>query len=201
VEPSTSSLDQSGAGQNSLKRKQYLANDDFVTKVALLVTEKIKPRLPGNIWNNFSLSLPNSTCIETANTEPPIHYENLRVKTDENDVYDEKRLLSLTPPKFRKNGKILINKLNERSLELTWNSSGTVFVDEIAVPNSNMFILFPYLFKAKRPKDLNGFQELYNKIIEMGLQKFIYKKPDTYQVEKKQVKVQQDLSDNWWFLD
>jgi hypothetical protein len=107
--------------------------------------------------------------------------------------------LSLTPPKFRKNGKILINKLNERSLELTWNSTGTVFVDEIAVPNSNMFLLFPYLFKAKRPKTLNGFQELFNKINEMGLEKLIYKKPATYKVHKKDDK--NKMTENWWFLD
>jgi hypothetical protein len=94
--------------------------------------------------------------------------------------------------------------MNERSFELTWNSSGIIFIDQISIPNSNIFVLFPYLFKAKRPKNLVGFEDFYNKIHKMGLSDLIYKKPQTYSANKetkKNISQSTQESDNWWFLD
>ena len=48
------------------------------------------------------------------------------------------------------------------------------------MPEANMFKLFPYLFCAKRPKGLVGFEDLFQKVIEMGLSDLIYKKPNTF---------------------
>ena len=53
--------------------------------------------------------------------------------------------------------------------ELTWSSTGIIYVDETSIPNSNIFELFPYLFRAKRPKGLIGFEDFCDKIVEMGL--------------------------------
>lgn len=88
--------------------------------------------------------------------------------------------------------------------ELTWSSSGTIFIDGISIPDSNIFQLFPYLFRAKRPKDLIGFDDFTNKIIEMGLNDFIYKKPKTYQAKVNPTttsKSDQTKDVDWWFLD
>jgi hypothetical protein len=84
--------------------------------------------------------------------------------------------------------------------ELTWSSSGIIYVDGSAIPDANIFELFPYLFRAKRPKGLNGFEDFSQKIIEMGLSDLIYKRPQLYQSPNIDKKDSKD-NINWWFLD
>ena len=75
---------QSGSGV----AKTSISNDEeFVNRIALLVTKKIHPRLPETIWNNFNLSEPNTAMTTQPNTLPPLHYDNVMEKNDENDVY------------------------------------------------------------------------------------------------------------------
>jgi hypothetical protein len=84
---------QSGTGSSA----SMISNEDeFVNKIAILVTKKIQPRLPETIWNNFSLTSPNTSMIEPSNTSPPIHYNNTINKDDENDMYG-KTLLEILP--------------------------------------------------------------------------------------------------------
>ena len=83
--------------------------------------------------------------------------------------------------------------------ELTWSSTGIIYVDETSIPNSNIFELFPYLFRAKRPKGLIGFEDFCDKIVEMGLSDFIFKKPKVYK-QNEPTKETKDEKLNWWFL-
>ena len=66
-----------------------------------------------------------------------------------------------------------MKKFDQRGNELTWNSDGIIFVDQTSIPNSDIYILFPYLFKKKHPKNLCGFQDFVQKISEMGLDHLI----------------------------
>ncbi len=74
---------------------------------------------------------------------------------------------------MKKNAKYLLEEFNKRANELTWNSSGTMFVDQVAIPGSNLFTLFPLLFKLRRSDKLIGLQDLIEKIDEMGLSSYI----------------------------
>ena len=56
-------IDQIGQGESSSRQK--LSDDDFVNKIAYLVTKKIYPRLPEQSWTNFNLTLPNSSMVES----------------------------------------------------------------------------------------------------------------------------------------
>jgi hypothetical protein len=113
---------------------------------------------------------------------------------------DEERLLKLVPPRYRRQAQILINQFNIRGNELTWNSDGIIFIDQISLPNSNIYVLFPYLFKMKHPKDLNGFDDFTKKISEMGLDHLIVKRFKS--VPEQRVKnISKNTSVNWWFLD
>ena len=92
-----------------------------------------------------------------------------------------------------------MEQFNSRGNELTWNSDGVIFIDQVSIPNSDIFLLFPYLFKAKHPKNLNGLQDFVQKIKEMGLDHLI-----TVGI-KKSTKNQDSPtktgeSVNWWFL-
>ena len=77
--------DQIGLGDSS--KLNLAENNDFVSKVAYLVSKKIYARLPETTWSNFNLTLPNSAVIESENTVAPIHYDNIKQKNDENDIY------------------------------------------------------------------------------------------------------------------
>ena len=86
------SLQQSGSGE---KRNQFIPDvndDDFISKVALLVHGKLNNPLSSarpttNSWTNFDLSPPSTSVIDSANTDPPLPYNNNLQKNDENDIY------------------------------------------------------------------------------------------------------------------
>ena len=71
-------------------QKQISNEDEFIKKIAILVTKKINPRLPETIWNNFNLTSPSTSVVTPSNTNPAIHYDNTINKNDENDVYGKK---------------------------------------------------------------------------------------------------------------
>ena len=112
-------------------------------------------------------------------------------------------MLSFVPQKYRKKARSLLQHFNSRGNELTYDSSGIIYIDSVAIPNSDIFVYFPYLFKAKRRKDLNGFQDFVQKIIDMGLSDLIFQKEINYQIEKsvKDSKGSNHSELNWWFID
>ena len=83
---------------------------------------------------------------------------------------------------------------------MTYDSSGKIYIDTIAIPNSDIFVYFPYLFKAKRRKDLNGFDDFVQKIHNMGLSNLIFQKQINYQLDNLAPKASA-TEENWWFLD
>jgi hypothetical protein len=82
--------DQSGFG---LKRKHH--NDiEFIKKVADVVAQKIS--------NNQSELNPEIPLIEPTNSSTVLPYDNIVLKNDETDDFDEKRLISLIPSGYKK---------------------------------------------------------------------------------------------------
>ncbi len=106
--------------------------------------------------------------------------------------------MKLVPSHHRRQAQILLKQFNVRGNELTWNSDGVIFVDQTSIPESNIFVLFPYLFKMKHPKNLAGFDDFIKKIHEMGLDHLIVKKFTALQRVKN---TSNKPSVNWWFLD
>lgn len=113
---------------------------------------------------------------------PSVNYDSQITKNDLNDAFDENRLLALIPKRFRKNAKTLLTEFNKRADEITWNSSGTIFINQTALPSSNIYIFFPLLFKKQPPKVL-GFNEFLQKIKDMGLSDLVLTKAqlDSYE--------------------
>ena len=113
--------------------------------------------------------------------------------------------MKLTPPKYRRQARNLLEQFSSRGNELTWNSDGIIFIDQISIPNSDIFVLFPYLFKAKHPKNLNGFNDFVQKISEMGLDHLIAKKSLSTKKSFHSLSQSNDTksaknADNWWYL-
>ena len=102
------------------------------------------------------------------------------------------------PPKHKKQATTLLEQFNSRGNELTWNSDGVIFIDQVSIPNSDIFLLFPYLFKAKQPKNLNGFQDFVQKLSEMGLDHLITARKKIVKTEDTPKKTGE--SPNWYYL-
>lgn len=95
------------------------------------------------------------------------------VKSDASNEFEDARLLKTVPKSHFKKAQNLLSVLNERSSELTWNSDGIIFIDQIPLPGSNIFNIFRYLFVRQKPLDSLGFIELHDKIQSMGLSSLI----------------------------
>jgi hypothetical protein len=104
----------------------------------------------------------------------------------------------LVPTKHRRQAEVLLKQFNVRGNELTWNSDGIIFIDQTSVPESNIYVLFPYLYKMKHPKNLPGFDDFIKKLHEMGLDHLILKRYSPLQRAKPTSK---QSTVNWWFLE
>lgn len=157
------------------------ADEKLLHNIATLVHQKfLQPppktadssQYPTSIWqpSNF---LPPVAEAETINNSQQLPFPNLILKDDLNDQFDEIELLRRIPKAHKDNALKLLKFFDDRANELTWNSSGVIFIDQVALPNTNIFVLFPYLFKKNRPKKITGLEPFIEKINEMGLQDYI----------------------------
>lgn len=156
-------IEQTGAGISNLQSE----NDESLEKLAKLVAQKLGQSTSTTTEENVEI-VPPSAEFEPIDTVPPTTYGIQITKSDDNTLFDEERLLSLIPKRFHVKAKVLLNEFDNRGNELTWNSSGTLFIKTIAIPNSNFYELFPHLFK-KTKTILTGFPELVSQIKQMGL--------------------------------
>jgi len=100
------------------------------------------------------------------------NYSVLLNKSDTNDAFDEKDLLSHIPEKRRPDAKTLLDFFNTYPEQVTWNHSGVLFIDQTAIPNSNIHEIFKILYGSQTSKtisNVNGLGELLEKIKQMRL--------------------------------
>jgi hypothetical protein len=124
-----------------------------------------------------------------------------------NDRFDDERLLQQVPSIARLKAEKLINELKEFPNDLNWNTEGTVFLDKISLPNSDIFTLFPKLFKRiGHPHKTLYLFEIASKIATLGFGNLINtqytiglsrRKPVLNHVELRN-KI--DTRKNWWYL-
>ncbi len=115
-------------------------------------------------------------------------------------------MLKLIPKGNKKPAKLLLNEFNARGNELTWNSNGTLFINQVSIPGSNMYFLFPLLFKKKRSSDLPGLVQLISKINDMGLGDFINntqlkKNQSSFSTRNVSEKDNPSINETkWWYI-
>jgi len=200
-------LNQEGHGIEKTKLKRKYRNDsDIINKIAEVVVKKI------NNQTNLNSEVPllqSSSYIDQTNLNPQIPiiqtsqdkntllpYSNVISENDEADDFDEKKLLSLVPYGHKKNAKRLLKIINENGQSLTFNSQGVIFINGVSVPNSNLFEIFPYLYKFKKPKNISGLMDFVNQLQTMGLSNLIVTR-----LEKNPEKSNTSaLPNNFWFL-
>jgi hypothetical protein len=68
----------------------------------------------------------------------------------------------------------LLKEIEKHPNELTFDSFGRIIIDEVGIPGSNIFVVFPKLFKARtNDSNLLGFNEIKKKLEEMGLSSYL----------------------------
>lgn len=122
-------------------------------------------------------------------------------KNTESSNFDVSALLQTIPRAHKKKAEGLLQELNERSNELTWNSSGVIFINGIAIPDSNIFVLLNLVLQKEKKSfhEISGFKDFQQKIIDMGLSKFIYGSHPQKKVNSNQSGSGQD-NVQWWYI-
>lgn len=174
--PSSSSL-QTGAGEhsNDVTLKTSLMKDNvFLDSIVAAVSKKLSPRFEPTTdnWIFYDRARPTvSSQPIPEDTTPPPHFDNKVVENDLNDAFDENQLLKFVPKRFKEKAKTLLQIFDEKPNEITWDSAGVIYVNQTSIPDSNIYTLFPYLFRQKVPKDIlnKGFPDFLKKVIDMNL--------------------------------
>ena len=86
-ETAESIFEQIGSGS----KRKLAPKDKFIDKVAELVSKRLNPitaaRPVNSSWSNFDLSPPSTSIIGSVNTSPPLHFDQKRMKNDQNDSF------------------------------------------------------------------------------------------------------------------
>ena len=194
---------QSGAGHS-------FSLQDIVSLVAEKLAQPSTSQIPSfrpviSNWSSYERTEPTVTTSSDELVEAPTAYDHTITKTDLNDRFDEHKALSLVPKKYRPNAIKLLESFESRSDELSYDCGGHIFINQTAIPDSNIFQFMPLLFK-KKAKNPPGFADFLNKIVEMGLDHLIaYRPKEISSVSKKSTEGMGDFSadpknDNWWYI-
>ena len=195
-EDSSSNSDSDHINQFGSGSKQ----NKFIEKIASLVSQKLQPPIATTEWQNYNLNPPNSTILATTNSTPTLKFENV-LTANKNDKFDQKRLLKFVPSNFKEKARQLLEHIEQNPEQLNFSTDGIIYINKTSIPNSDIFHLFPYLFKARRPKALDGFEDFLSQIDEMGLTHLI-KNPSSKSTITKTQKVEMSTASapNWWYL-
>ena len=81
---------------------------------------------------------------------------------------DVQHLINITPSGSKRKASNLLKKIESLPNELTFDSFGRIIINGVGIPGSNIYVIFPLLFKNKKESSLIGFKELKKKIEDMG---------------------------------
>lgn len=119
--------------------------------------------------------------------------------SEESDTFDRTELLSLVSRRQKKNAEELLKFFVEHPELITFDSSGTVYIDKVSLPNSRMHVIFPLLFKNGNFSKVSGYNELATKIIESGKGPLISKKVSHSNLELSKSELEGE-GHNWYYL-
>lgn len=197
--PSDPRTEQSGAGTS--ENPQYGAgrfeiSDGLIDEITARLVKKHPAFRPVDPNSHFyEAAQPTQTSeVIPENTTPSTGFGVNLFQNDHNDSFDCKVLLKSVPSLFKQKATTLLNTFEQQPNDLTFDSNGVVFVDNEALPNSNIREIFPALFK-KRSKPLNGLTSVLAKIHQMNL---LHLTARTMTDKPKLLSQGQKI--NWWYL-
>jgi len=135
TEDPSSSERQQGLGTGLEQQGFGILDADFVSRIATAVSAQLaKQEQEKNLahtrpivsnYQYYEKSLPLTTSdVQPALTTPPVQFDTQVFQNAMNNSFDQKRLLKLIPNPYKKSAKSLLEILDQRANELTWDSSG-----------------------------------------------------------------------------
>ena len=94
-------------------------------------------------------------------------------KSREHDQFDHSAIVQKLPKLYQERALKLLEVFDNHESQLTFNESGTIFINGAAVPGSNFFLILPHLFSSVPKRPLPGFNQLVTQISSMGYGKLI----------------------------
>lgn len=154
-------------------------------------------------WQYYESSQPTESTPPISSTNPPAnHFDNQIVQNDMNDKFDQDKLLKLVPKQSKQKAVALLKAIDNQSNQLTWDSSGVIYCNQESIPNSNIYVWFPFLFKKRIPKFLEGFNDFLTQLELMGLTHLTSHQSHKGHGLKSEVKNLKltEKTQNWWYL-
>lgn len=166
-------LNQSGSGAASSEKPQYGGGLEITDGLIDAITSRLVQKHPSfrpvdPNWRFYEASQPTQTSevIPERTTPQPAFGVNL-FQNDHNDSFDCKVLLKTIPTLYRQKASLLLNTFERQPNDLTFDSNGTVYIENEPLPNSNIQKIFPALFK-KRTRSIEGLPEVIAKLNQMN---------------------------------
>lgn len=179
-------------------------HDHLVSSITNAVSAKLEAKYPvfrptTTNWPYYETVKPTVTSeVMPENTKVPLCFGVSLNQNDLNDTFDCDRLMKLVPAAQKEKAKVLLNIFETHPNDVTFDAKGTVYINSTSIPNSNIFVLFPALFK-KRGKSAQGLSELLVKLEQMNLLHLISRsKLHTPKVTHSLTN--QPMQKNWWYL-
>lgn len=90
-------------------------------------------------------------------------------KSQQQHEGDEEKVLANIPSNYLNKAKKLLNFIYHNPLSLSWDTDGVLTLHGTNIPGSNIYELFPALYKNQDPSNLTGFYSLLTYILSSGL--------------------------------
>jgi len=178
------SVEQSGSGSTS---HHSPISDNLIKSVTELVTKQLQSQFQliplqhnsqeGSGANDLISQFPEpiddnvDKPVDVIPTTSTVH------KSDLSGHFEDENLMKLVPNKFKEKAKSLLIQLQKHPSDITWTSNGTIFLGQNSLPNSNIFYLFPKLFKpVTDPEKTIYLSAIATTIATLGLGKYINQK-------------------------
>ena len=171
--------------QNQKGSGHPILDPSVVQTITQQVIESLKsaytivPNIPKNSQLGEGLNTINSDLltplpIEVEPQTDPLPFVPIIIhKSNEHDQFDHNALVAKLPKLYQERAKKLLEVFDNHVDQITFNETGTIFLNGAAIANSNFFQILPYLFGVKPKRSLPGFNELVTQICSMGYGKLI----------------------------
>lgn len=128
-------------------------------------------------------------------------------KSRQSDDFFDKSLLESVPPALLPRAEKLLKELKPHLTDLSWDKEGVIFIDQKSLPDSNIKILFPKLFrKVTNPDKVMYLNEVSSKIATLGLGYLINRRLTNGLNRPKQLSNHKELISkiaehrHWWYI-
>ena len=138
------------------------------------------------------------------NHKPPSAVDET-IKSSQNSIGFQELLLKRIPLKYHLKAEKLLEAFQTVPNSITWNSDGVIFINQDSLPNSNIFILLPELFKKSPNRKLPGFFEFtseiatlgYGHLIDKGILRGLHR---SLPIENQKGLYEGIKKENWWYI-